>query len=74
MVLFQRNQNVRVACADQTGGAVHKVDLAIRQADVVEHSIDLLRRDIAPNGIFDQVAEPRRFLDACTCAAPAGAG
>ena len=43
MVFFERDENVRVAGADQPGGGVLHVQRAVRQADVVEDVVHLRR-------------------------------
>ena len=53
------------ACADGSRRAVHPIDGAIRQADVVEDVVQLFRRNYPPNRGLDEVHQPGGFFDAC---------
>ena len=63
MTLAEGDEDIRVVRADHAGRGVHRVHGAIRQPDVIQDVIDFLTRDGVSNGVFDIVAEARRFLD-----------
>ena len=60
---LQRHQDVGVGGADDAGGAVHPVDGAVGQPDVVEDHVELAGGDLAPDGGLDEVGQPGRLLD-----------
>src|SRR5207244_3662346 len=49
MVRLQRDLDVGVGGADDAGGAVHPVDAAVRQPDVVDDGVHLGGGDLAPD-------------------------
>src|SRR5258708_5052154 len=53
-----------IAGADEAGGAVHVVDGAVRQADVVGDGVEFAFGNCAADSGFDLIAEFRGFLDA----------
>ena len=64
MVALQRDQDVRVGGADDAGGAVHPVDGAVGEPDVVEDHVDLAGGDLTPDGRLHEVGQARGLLDA----------
>src|SRR5258708_25468346 len=66
MVRFEGNRDGRVACADQAGGGVHEIDAAEGQPDVVENGVCLECREVAADGVLDEIDQPGGLLDART--------
>src|ERR1700733_5288898 len=64
VLLLERYHDVRVCGAYEAGSAVHVVDRAIRQPDVVEDIVDFPRRYLLANVGLDQVTDTSRFLNA----------
>ncbi len=64
MIFVQRDEDVRITGADEAGGAVHVVDGAVRQADVVGDGVEFAFGNCAADGGFNFVAEFCGFLDA----------
>ena len=64
VVLFvERNEDVGVGRADGSGCAVHVVELAVRQADIVGNARHLLTGNLAANRALDQIAKHRGVFD-----------
>ena len=64
VIFLERDKDVSVAGADETGGGVLEVQRAVRQADVVEDVVHLAGGDGAADRLLDQVAEPGGLFDA----------
>ena len=64
VILLEADQGVAVLGADRAGVLIGHVDAGKRQADVVDDVVELIGRDGAAHGLFDEVEQPRRFLDA----------
>src|SRR5262249_29927145 len=62
---LQGHEDVRVARAERAGGVVHVIDVAIRQADVVEDVVELVGRNRLPYSVLDEVHQPGGFFDTC---------
>src|SRR5262249_60679516 len=62
---LQGHEDVRVTGAERAGGVVHVIDVAIRQADVVEDVVELGGRNRLPHGVLDEVHQPGGFFNAC---------
>ena len=63
-----RVSETRTSASDapsDAGRAVQVVDAAVGQADIVEDVIEFVRRDLAADAGFHQVAEARGLFDAC---------
>ncbi len=62
MIFLQGDQDFGIRSADGSRGAVTQVDSAVRQPDIVENSLHLLRGDLLANGILDAIGQRRRFF------------
>src|SRR5439155_24445887 len=65
VVRLQRDEDVRVGRPDDAGCAVHPVDGAVGESDVVEDHVQLVGWNLSPDRGFHEVGQPRRLLDAC---------
>ena len=61
---LERNQNVRVARADDAAGVVAQIDRGIGNADVVENAAKFARRNFTVDDAVDLAGETFGFLDA----------
>ena len=50
MLLFEGNQDVRVGRADETGRAMHEIDGAVWQSDVIENTLHFLLLTLTISG------------------------
>src|ERR1700751_426101 len=67
MVIFvEGHQNIGVARSDEARGAVHEIDSAVRQPDIVQDVVYLARGDLAAYGALNQIAQLRGLFDACS--------
>jgi len=64
MIFVERDKNVGIAGADEPGSAVHVIDAAVRQADVVGDGVQLSFGNGAADGGFNLIAELGSFFDA----------
>src|SRR4029077_1175604 len=63
-VLFSEgHQNVGVARSDEARCAVHKIDGAVGQSDVIQNVVDIVLGNLAPYRALDEVAQLRCLLD-----------
>src|SRR6267378_2810611 len=63
MVFFERYQNIGVACSDKARCAVHEIDGAVGQADIVQDVVHLALGNLTPNRAFDEIAQLRGLFD-----------
>jgi hypothetical protein len=64
MVFPQADERIAVFRTDRAGILVRHVDAGKRQADIVDDIVELIRRDGAAHGAFDQIEQARGLLDA----------
>src|ERR1039458_1614488 len=60
----ERDENIRVAGANQAAVVVGEIDAGSGNADVVQHAAELLGRDFPANGGLDFIDQFGGFLDA----------
>ncbi len=64
MVLgFERDHDVRIIGADESGCPVDIADIAVGQADVVDDAVHFVGRHHLTDGGFHHVAQPRHLFD-----------
>ena len=64
MILLQADEGVAVFRPDRSGILVGHIDAAVRQPDVVDDVVELLRRDGPADDLLDEIELTRRLLDA----------
>ena len=52
VLLIQRDKHIGIGFPGESGVVVHKVDVADRQADIVEDIVDFSRRNGLPNAVL----------------------
>ncbi len=63
VIFFERHQNIGVARSYETRCAVHKIDGAVWQADVVQDVVHLALRYLTAYRALDEVAQLRGLFD-----------
>ena len=64
VIFLQADQRVAVLRADGAGVLIGHVDAGERQADIVDDIVELIGRNDAAHGLFDQIEQAGGFLDA----------
>ena len=64
MLRVQRDENLGIAAADGSVGAVRLVDAGVGQTNVVEHRLQLAFRNLLAQHSFNFVAESGRLFHA----------
>src|SRR6202166_2281768 len=63
VIFVEGHQNIGVARSDEARGAVHEIDGAVRQADIVQDVVYFALRDLAADGALNEVAQLRGLFD-----------
>ena len=63
VVFLQRNERIAIRRADRAGVLVGHVDAGKRQADIVDDVVELIGRNGIPDGLLDEIEQPRGLLD-----------
>ena len=64
VIFLQADERVAVLRADGAGVLIGHVDAGERQADIVDDIVELIGRNDAAHGLFDQIEQARGLLDA----------
>src|SRR5580692_3061457 len=63
MIFLEGHQNIGVARSDEARRAVHKINRAVRQPDVVQDVVRLALGNLTPYRAFDEIAQLRGLFD-----------
>ena len=64
MVLFcQLHRDIGIGSTHDTGARVREIQARIRDANVVDDTDQFAFGNLLADGVIDQIAEPRGFLD-----------
>src|SRR5260370_32988635 len=63
VIVFERDQSIGVARSDEARSAVHEIDGAVGQADVVQNVVHLALGNLAAYCALHEIAELRSLFD-----------
>src|ERR1700688_3315043 len=66
VIFVEGHQNIGVARSDEARGAVHEIDGAVRQPNIVQDVVHFALGDLAADGALNEVAKLGGFFDAST--------